>query len=545
MTKEEIEVIIAQNIRTNGRGEITARVMAGVLYDFVAYVDTSTDDFEELVRAMADAYSALVEEMEGKFEDKADALEAAFEAFSSALLTDQFEPWADALARALTAKMNDAKAAADDAKTAALDAKASAQSAAGKSDDAKTAALEGKAAAQTASGKADDAKTAAVDAKTAAQSADTKAGEAKAAALEAKSAAQTASGKADDAKTASLEGKAEATLAKTAANGAKNAIDAAADGIVEALAIIRAGNQNPIFFVEDGIAFGGSTFQSVPNNFDFSRLTVASNLFKSCESLQAAPLAVFENMATEGLFGYCSALTSVDGLVIKDNTRKIHRGMFSFCFSLANVPEGVLELSGDCSRLFASCSNLETVHIKVADVDSDYDSTILLDLTAAFLSCSKLRQITFDASEMGRGGIDAQAQTFESCPLLLSLPTSLLEACVKLTLPKNMMDLQAFDASKLLYFGDGSGEDLALVNVGAITNLNPYYIYLNKAKNLTLASLQNIVNALGVAPSTRRLYVSSESMAIMQADTTVYTYDGNNYVGLVALATAKGWTVSA
>ena len=245
MTREEIEAIIRRCIRTNGRGEITAKVMAAVLEAFVTYTDSTEDKFIELVQALADAFSALVEEMEGKFENKADALEAALEQFCSNLLTNNFEPWAEALATALGNKMDLTKDAADDAKTAAISAKDSAQTASGKADDAKTAAVDAKAAAQTASQKADDAKTAAGQAKTAAETASGKADDAKTAAGDAKTAAQTAAQKSDDAKTAAQTASGKADDAKTAAIAAKDAIDVESDGIAEALAIIREGNHAP------------------------------------------------------------------------------------------------------------------------------------------------------------------------------------------------------------------------------------------------------------------------------------------------------------
>lgn len=205
MTREEIEQIIRENIRTNGRGEITARVMAGVLESFVNYTDTQAEDFAELCRQLAAAFNALVQEMEGRFETKADALEAAMEAFCSDLLNNHFIPWAEGLAGSLSDKMDLTKEAADAAKAAALEAKA--------------ASLEGKAAADQAGAKADEAKTAALDAK------------------------------------------AGANVASEKSTAAKAAIDSAADGIAEALLIIREGNKDDdiikdgrtvVFFDYDG-----------------------------------------------------------------------------------------------------------------------------------------------------------------------------------------------------------------------------------------------------------------------------------------------------
>lgn len=214
MTREEIEQIIRENIRTNGRGEITAKVMAGVLESFVNYTDTQAEDFAELCRQLAAAFNTLVQEMEGRFETKADALEAAMEAFCSDLLNNHFIPWAEGLAGSLSDKMDLTKAAAEAARDAALEAKA--------------ASLEGKAAADQAGAKADDAKTAA------------------------------------------LEAKAGSILAAEKSTAAKAAIDSAADGIAEALLIIREGNtEGPVsydgmpvlFFDYDGSIVIGYTVE--------------------------------------------------------------------------------------------------------------------------------------------------------------------------------------------------------------------------------------------------------------------------------------------
>lgn len=139
MTREEIEQIIRENIRTNGRGEITARVMAGVLESFVNYTDTQAEDFAELCRQLAAAFNALVVEMEGRFETKAEALEAAMEAFCSDLLNNHFIPWAEGLAGSLSDKMDLTKEAAEAARAAALEAKAGSILAAEKSTAAKAA----------------------------------------------------------------------------------------------------------------------------------------------------------------------------------------------------------------------------------------------------------------------------------------------------------------------------------------------------------------------------------------------------------------------
>lgn len=251
MTKEEIEQIIRDNIKTNGRGEITARVMAGVLESFVAYTDSQADAFEGLCRALAAAFEVLVTELEGKFETKAEALEAAFEAFTTNLLENQFEPWAENLASVLTQLMRETKAAALDAKDAALLAKTAAEGASTASGQAKTAAETAATKSTQAKDAADTAATKSTEAKTAAEGAQTKA-------TEAKTAAEGADTKAGEAKAAALDAKAESTLAKTAANGAKTAIENTSDGIAGALDAILLGNEAPYLSLSNNLTLAGA-----------------------------------------------------------------------------------------------------------------------------------------------------------------------------------------------------------------------------------------------------------------------------------------------
>ncbi len=225
MTREEIEQIIKKNIRTNGRGEITARVMAGVLESFVTYTDSQTAAFQALCEALADSFSALVEEMEGKFESKADALEAAMEAFCTDLLENHFIPWAEGLAGSLSDKMDLTKAAAEAAKTAADGAKAS-------SDLAKEYA-------------------------------------------------QSADRNAFEAKNNSLNAKISADIAATHSLQTKEKIAAVEDDVTEALNIIREGNQDapavhvrgiledttPVYNILDWIADPAGTLFLYPDDY--------------------------------------------------------------------------------------------------------------------------------------------------------------------------------------------------------------------------------------------------------------------------------------
>ena len=359
MTRDEIERIISENIRTNGRGEITAVVMAGVLHDFVSYTDTLNEDFQSLVNTLADAFTVLVEQMEGDVETKMTALETAFEDFTTDLLDNHFEPWANQLATALQAKMDDVKAAALAAKTAA-------EGADSKAGEAKDAALQAKAAADDASTKAGDAKDAALLAKAASEDASTKSGEAKAAALDAsgkatdaKTAAQAADAKAALAKASADEASTKSGEAKTAALEAKAAINSKGDGIEEALEVILAGNQDPAHVVlPDGVKFTEVGSTTLPAGLDFSQVRNGDKLFSNCENLTELPSGL--NLTTaQQLAQGCYALVTISGLTVTAPGEELATdGAFSFCSSLENVSDVSFDVEAisfrDCSTLTAA-----------------------------------------------------------------------------------------------------------------------------------------------------------------------------------------------
>lgn len=489
MTRDEIEQIIRENIRTNGRGEITARVMAGVLESFVNYTDSQAETFAALCEQLAVSFSALVTEMEGKFETKAEALEASFEAFTTALLEEHFEPWAENLASTLTELMRATK------------------------DAAETAAE--------------------------------KAAEAKAASLQAKAAADAAS-----ADSALAKGAAEDAAVKSAQ--AKDAIDVAADGISEALEIIREGNQNSKIVVPNGLKFGNSALSEYPSDrFDFSNVIDFADMFSGNKNLETAP-ALLVVGPCPNIFTSCMALLDISEIVIEASGHDADfRGAFEYgfsgCNSLVEIPAGVVSVRTDfyaaLNYAFSSCANLERVTVTLIKGEI---STIYL--TATFAWCPKLEDFTFIFAGENNDITFIAQETFQGCDALQAISRSFLERCISITniTPVNMTGLPGFDASLLDTWNEQrTWEDLQMADIGVITNLNPSSFNIQGYKRLTLASLQNIVNGLVENQYSMVMMVSAESFATMQADTTQYTYGGNTYVGLLNLASAKNWTVTA
>lgn len=333
MTREEIEQIIAQNIKTNGRGEITAQVMAGVLNSFISYTDTLTEDYTALVNSLSDSFRVLVEELEDKFEVKAEAVEKAMEDFCKDLLENHFEPWADALAAELKTLMADTKAAALAAKTAA-------EGASTKSGEAKDAALLAKTAAEDASTKSDDAKAAALAAKAAAEDASVKSTDAKTAAEDAsakavltKEAADAAKEEAHVAALRSQNAVNAASSASTNARQAKEAILETGDGIADALSVLRRGNLDGVP-LPDGVKFAQVGVEELPAGLDFSAVRNGNELFRE-SALRVLPegLNLTDAMA---MCESCESLETINGLTITGSDYSTDHA-FTYCHALTNV----------------------------------------------------------------------------------------------------------------------------------------------------------------------------------------------------------------
>ncbi len=534
MTRQEIEEIIRSNIRTNGRGEITARVMAGVLDSFVTYTEGQADAFAELCRQLAASFNALVEEMEGKFEDKSEALEAALEQFCSDLLNNHFIPWADGLAQSLSDKMDTAKDAALDAMTASTEAKDAALTAVEKSNEAKTAALDAKALAQSAADKADDARTAALGAKASAD--------------DAKTAADGAKASADGAKTA-------ADGAKESADDAKDAINDAADGIAEALEIIREGNvrQEP-FVVPDGMCFAGSSIEEFPEIFDFTHITQGcvrgewnmTGIFENCMNLKKAPAIQGNIIYGERMFSRCESLTDISA---------VHATFDSFStYAPLVFPEGCVTIDGNLIE------EGEYANPGLCDIGISPDAPSVIKIIKArslYLS-GAVNMLSVDMSEAEEGNWLELSHSISSD--LSGRPyapsADLLEHCTEITVNSTSANSNVtiifpagVDASgwKRLWLSAYNGGSIEAVLNGQLTGLGARtdFTYLNfKVTTVSLQSLQNLI--LSMEPTngvTKKLSVTSATANMMSSDTTEYTYNGNTYVGLMNLVTAKGWTV--
>ena len=209
--------------------------------------------------------------------------------------------------------------------------------------------------------------------------------------------------------------------------------------------------------------------------FRNSKITNASELFRSCTSLQGVENMSSFNAASltnvENMFNGCSALTSLDlsnwNCPVLANINSIFNG----CSRLTNV-----NMSGwsaprikSLTGMFAACSSLESVSFEGATFAG------ITSVNSLFTGCSKLKNINWGNLDMS--GLTNMGATFRSCAALEAVDLSgmqtgnvttmaeLFSGCSKLT----SVDLSGFDTHSVtsmasMFYGCAKLEELHLEN---------------------------------------------------------------------------------
>ncbi len=436
----------------------------------------------------------------------AEVLNSAFQALM-ADIDAGMATLADDIAQAVVAAFGDtigaaaenaaaAKDAADAAKSSADGAKSSADTAADNSSDAKEAALAAKesadlakAAADTAADNSSDAKEAALAAK---ESADTAAENS----LDAKDSAEAAASMSDD--TLILV---RNTL-QPAVEGAKESADAAnvqAGDVAAALAAILDGRVLPL---PAGLCFGYSTLAELDlSGYTFADIDSRTNMYEMfayCRNLRNLTLpAGFGAAVREAgqMFQGCRLLQSLElpagfGAAITNGS-----GMFNGCTALTSLtlPAGFGALITGASSMFSGCVSLVTLTLPEG-------FRILNFGDRAFHNCTSLKTLS------------------------------------KFNCRGSLSVYNSFD-----YMFSGCS---ALENVGGFAGLLRN-IGFSDSPRLTLQSVVNIVTEAAAVTAAQTLTFHANTYALAEADETEYSYDGNTYVGIIALANAKGWTIAS
>ena len=109
-----------------------------------------------------------------------------------------------------------------------------------------------------------------------------------------------------------------------------------------------------------GVKFGRSTFENIPDFYDFSNVTDMGYMFNDCGALQTLPLINTSNVTyMQGMFRYCSSLQTIP-LIDTSNVTNM-ANMFEGCGSLQTLP--LIDTSNVTymNSMFESCGSLQSL----------------------------------------------------------------------------------------------------------------------------------------------------------------------------------------
>lgn len=246
------------------------------------------------------------------------------------------------------------------------------------------------------------------------------------------------------------------------------------------------GGVTKINVAEAGIKFGNSSFNEIPEYFDFKGITNMNNMFDGCGNLQNIPLIDTSNVTTMYLtFNNCGNLQTIP-LIDTSNVTSM-RQMFQYCSRLDSIPQLNTSNVNDFFEMFNRCSALQTI----PQLDTSKATTI--------------------------------QQMFNSCNNLVSIPP---------------LDVSNVNTDRGPF---GSSDFPNLTDVGGFINLkvnwNYTYYGINKLPNLTYQSCINILNGLwdfrgnGDETTTRTIKVHQNFLDLVGDE--------------VSIGTNKGWIITA
>ena len=203
------------------------------------------------------------------------------------------------------------------------------------------------------------------------------------------------------------------------------------------------GGGTKIDVAELGLKFAYSKFSTVPDVFDFSKVTNMEYMFYSCKSLTTIPQFDASNVnIMEFLFYDCYSLQSIPLLNTSNVTSM--RSMFNGCKSLTTIP--LLNISNvtTIERMFQNCDKLITI--------PQLDTSKITSSVCLFCGCNAL----------------------ESIPLL---------------------DFSNVTKAGSMFNASFQKDHIYLTDMGGFKNLK-VDLDIQKAPNLTVQSLMNVINNL-------------------------------------------------
>lgn len=244
-----------------------------------------------------------------------------------------------------------------------------------------------------------------------------------------------------------------------------------------------------------GVKFGYSTFTTFPDFFSFGDCWDYSSMFDSCGNLEVAPPINFpEGSITNGMFAYCTSLSSVPEY---DLTNVVDaRTMFS---NSGLVTYGDFIAPNATQVLSAFFNNKNLTSIGNIDIRSSLKSNTF------FRNCSSLTSVgNITIKEFADVNI---SQFFQGCGSLTSVPQINTKFITSPNNLKNIYD-QCYVLENIpeMDFTNISGavqltssELPSVTTLGGFKNLTYGFVWgcgLDCMPNLTVDSLMNVINNL-------------------------------------------------
>ena len=275
---------------------------------------------------------------------------------------------------------------------------------------------------------------------------------------------------------------------------------------------------------------GCSTLQSIPL-LDTSKVNDMTNMFYSCSSLQSIPLLDTSNVKNmNSIFDSCQSLQSIPMLNTSNVTNMSN--MFYSCRTLQSIPPIDTSNVTNMRAMFYSCSTLQSIPL--------LDTSKVNDMNYMFYGCSLLQSIppidTSNVTDMGN--------IFYSCQSLQSIPPIDTSKVTNMT---NMFnDCRKIQSIPLLDCGivTNMGNFFGWSNINTLTDLGGFKdlkisitsCFLERTPNLTVDSLMNVINNVYDLTANG---LSGQSLKFGSTNLNKLTAEQ------VAVATAKGWTITA
>ena len=316
-----------------------------------------------------------------------------------------------------------------------------------------------------------------------------------------------------------------------------------------------------------GFMFSGcNSLQSVPL-FNTSAVTDISNMFNNCRALQSVPL--FNTVTVTNISSMFTGCHSLQSVPLFDTAAVTNMSnMLSNCYSLQSVPLFNTASVTNMSSMFSGCFLLQSVPL--------FNTASVTNMSNMLINCSSLQSVPL----FNTAAVTNMGSMFNNCRALQSVPLfntasvtdmfNMFSGCISLqTVP--LFNTAAVTSMQQMFSSCTSLKTVPLLNTAAVTSMS------NMFSNCT--SLQSVPALVTSTPTVSaaftNMFINCPSLSKIQATGFRFTFSvascklsatalneiytnlptvssqtitvtGNYGVATdnIAIATAKGWTVS-